>query len=430
MDVSGDLTRAHEGGAPAALGAGAWRGLFLLTLIFTINSLDRSAMIVVIEPIKHEFHLKDSQLGLLTGLVFGATYAVFAIPLGALADRVNRRNLLAGLLAVWSLATIACGLARNFAMLLGARMLVGVAESGASPASNSMISDLFPPNRRATAVAIFFLGPPVGATLSFLIGSAVAESFGWRMTFLLAGLPGVVLAALLPFIMRHPERGATDDAVQAEAAAAGTVLGGLRNLFANPALACVFIAITLSTLVTVSVSAWYASVLIREHALSLKEAGTAMALGTGVCGGIGVALSGRIADGFTKGRTRGLLLFISITLTLTLVFAVAAVASPVTWVAIAALCAFGVFHLAHLGPSFSVLLNTTPNRDRGVVVAALQVSANFLGGGLGPWATGGLSDHFNGPNALSHALLVVLPALLVAVGLFLAASRLVKAPAV
>jgi predicted MFS family arabinose efflux permease len=424
LDVGAELSRARDAAAPAALGEGAWRGLILLTLIFTINSLDRSAMIVVIEPIKHEFHLKDSQLGLLTGLAFGATYAVFAIPLGTLADRLNRRNLLAGLLAVWSLATAACGLARNFAMLLAARMVVGAAESGASPASNSMISDLFPPNRRATAVAIFFLGPPLGAMIAFKVGSAVATAFGWRMTFLLAGLPGLVLAALLLLIMRHPPRGTTDSAAQA--VGAGTVLGGLRNLFANPVLTCVFIAITISTLVTTSFQAWYASLLIREHGFTLKEAGTAMAFGASLFGGIGVACSGRIADWVSKGEARGLLLFTATTLSLTLVSSLVAVASPVTPVAMAALCAFGFFSLAHLGPSFAVLLNTTPNRDRGVVVAALQISANFLGAGLGPWAAGGLSDHFGGPNALSQALLVVMPTLAISVALFLAAWRMAR----
>jgi predicted MFS family arabinose efflux permease len=417
LDVGLGKIKAVEG---AALGRGAWRALFLIALICMINSLDRAVMVVVIEPIKHEFHLRDSQIGLLTGLAFGASYAVFAIPLGALADRVNRRNLLACLLALWSLATVACGLARNFVTLLAARMVVGAAESGGAPASNSMISDLFPPERRATAMAIYFMAPALGAASAFLVGGAVAQAYGWRAVLLLAGVPGLLLAAILVRVMRHPERGAT------EAAATpgdGSILGGLRQLFSNPTLVCSIFAYTLAAAITTGFSSWFPSLLIREHGLSLKHAAAAMALSSGLFAVLGVGVGGRIADAVAKGRSGRLLLFSCLTLTLAMVCGVFAVTASSVPAAIAGLCGFGLFNMAHNGPMMAVLLNATPNRNRGVAVASLQVSTNFLGTGLGPWVVGLLSDRYAGPHALSHAVLTVLPAELVAVALCLIAWR-------
>jgi predicted MFS family arabinose efflux permease len=420
LDVGAGTTQTVE---PATLGKGAWWSLFLICLICMINSLDRAVMVVVIEPIKHEFHLKDSQLGLLTGLAFGASYAVFAIPLGGLADRMNRRNLLAILLAAWSLGTAACGLARDFVTLLVARMVVGAAESGSPPTTNSMISDLFPPHRRATAMALYFTAPAIGASLAFLVGGHVAQAYGWRAAFLMAGVPGLLLAAILVMVMRHPERGATEAAATP---AEGSVLGGLRQLVSNPALVCSIFAYTLAAAVTTGVSSWFPSLLIREHGLSLQTAASTMALGTGLFSILGVGLGGRIADAVAKGRSGRLLLFTCVTLTLALACGVFAVTARSTPLAIAGLCGFGLFNMAQNGPMLAVLLNATPNRNRGVAVAGLQVSTNFLGTGLGPWTVGMLSDHYTGPRALSHAVLTVLPAELAAVTLCLIAWRILQ----
>jgi predicted MFS family arabinose efflux permease len=426
LDVGANTTGTAEGGPSAKLGQGAWLGLFLLTLIFMINCIDRAAIVVIVEPLKHEFQLKDGQMGLLIGLAYGASYAVFAIPLGAMADRVNRRDLLAILLAIWSAATVACGFARNFAMLLVARMVMGAAESGGSPCSNSMIADLFPPNRRATAVAIFFTAPAIGGALAFMGGSIVAQAYGWRSIFLLAGVPGLVLAAVLVLVMRHPARGETDGVGAGGAAEPGSMLGGLRKLIADPVLMYVVLAFTLATVVTVCFLSWFPSLLIREHGLSLKQAGAAIGLGTGLFGVLGVGLSGRAADAFAKGRSGRLMLFSSMTLATSLVCAVLAVTTRSAPLAIAGFCGFGLFNMAHVGPMMAVLLNTVPNRDRGVLVATLQVAANFVGTGMGPWIGGLLSDAYSGPHALSHAVLTVLPVELVAMALCLAGWRVLS----
>jgi predicted MFS family arabinose efflux permease len=405
---------------PASVAA-QWYGLALLTLVYTVNQIDRSSMIVVLEPIKHEFALSDGQLGFLTGLAFAMVYAVFAIPVGMLADRVNRRNLLAGLLAVWSLMTIACGLARDFALLLAARMCVGAAEAGASPVSSSIISDLFPPQRRATAVAVYFIGTPISSIVSFLFGSAIASAFGWRATFFLAGSLGLVLTPLLLLIMREPHRGGADAHEPAAAHAPGAARAGLRELFASPVLLCVFAGMTLATLVSTAYQAWALSLLIREHGMALKSAGAAIAVCFGVCGALGAASTGPLADAYAKGDSRRLLLFTAAVMLAVMGCELLAAMAGSRTLAIAGLVGFGLFNLGGLGPGFSVVLNTSSPANRGMMIAVQQVVVTLLGAGVGPWAAGMLSDRYGGARSISEALATLAPIMVIASGFNLAA---------
>jgi predicted MFS family arabinose efflux permease len=386
--VNGPIT-----GADAASGASAtrppgaaarWWGLALLTAIYAVNQIDRFSVIVILEPIKHEFALNDGQLGVLTGLGYALVYAMFAIPVGALADRVNRRNLLAGLLMIWGLMTVVCGLARNFGMLLAARMLVGAAEAGTSPVSSSIISDLFPPQRRATAVAVYFLGTPIGSIISLLIGSVVASAMGWRATFLLAGAPALILAPLLLVIMREPRRGAADHpAPEDQPRAKGSVRAGLGELFRNPVLLCVVAGGALCTLVSSAFQAWTVSLLIREHGMSLKLAGATAAACIGLCSAVGAIVSGPLADRYAKGDSRRLLLFTAAVMLGAFVSELVAARGASIGVVIVGLVGVGLFSLASLGPIFSVVLNTSSPANRGLMIAAQQVAVTLIGGGGG-----------------------------------------------
>jgi predicted MFS family arabinose efflux permease len=398
--------------------AARWYGLTLLLLVYSINSMDRFTVLVVMEPIKHEFRLTDAQLGFMSGLAYALIYSVFAIPVGMLADRFNRRNLLAGLLTVWSLMTAACGLARNFTMLLAARMVVGAAEAGASPVSSSIISDLFPPDRRATAVAIYFIGTPIASIITFLFGSAIASSFGWRATFLLAGVPGLILAVLLFAIMKEPTRGAFEVERQP---ASGSPFSGFRELFGSPVLICVIVGMSLATLVSTALQAWAVSIFIREHGFTLKQAGATVALTVGLCGGIGAACTGPLADAIAKGDRRRLLLFTAGIMTLAMFSELTVARAPTTVIAFAGMVGFGLTNLGGLGPGFSVVLNTTTPANRGLMIAAQQVSVTLIGAGVGPWALGLLSDRYGGPHSVSLALATLTPITLVGAGLNLAA---------
>jgi predicted MFS family arabinose efflux permease len=414
-----DETAGRDAETYGRVGVQQWYALTLLTLMFAVNSIDRNVLSVVQEQIKHEFVLTDSQLGVLHGLAFGATYAVFAIPLGLLADRVSRRNLLAAIMALWSLATAAAGFAGNYGNLLASRMMIAAAESGTSPAATSLISDLFPPNRRATAVAIFFIGPAIGLTVSFLFGGLLAAAYGWRAAFLVAGIPGLVLSALLLLTLRDPKRGGMDVGAKAEPASAKEAI---RHILGNPTISLVFAAVTLSAMGVSSMAVWAASMLIRNHGLPISAAGAAVAVCVGISSGLGVAAGGPLADRYAKGDPRRALRFAAGAVLTTLAFAVVAILSTSTTVALVGLTAFGATHLAYVGPSFGVVLNASHARLRGVTIAMLQICVNLIGG-LGPWLIGVLSDAYGGPQSLRWALITAMPELVAACILYLLASH-------
>jgi predicted MFS family arabinose efflux permease len=181
--------------------------LMVLTLVYTFNHVDRQILVILLEPIKTELGLKDSQLGMLTGIAFAAFYATLGIPVAMWADRGNRRNIIALALTVWSGMTALSGLSQSYWQLLVARMGVGVGEAGGTPPATSMIADLYPPQERATALGVYTTGIGLGVMLGFALGGLVYEAYGWRMAFFVAGVPGLLLALLVRFTIREPLRG-------------------------------------------------------------------------------------------------------------------------------------------------------------------------------------------------------------------------------
>ena len=183
-----------------------WYILLILTLVYSLNHVDRQIMVILSEPIKQEFGLSDTQIGLLTGIVFAFFYAVLGIPFAAWADRGNRRNIVALSLSIWSGMTALSGFAGSFWQLAIARMGVGIGEAGGTPPATAMIADVFPPKRRALALGIYTTGISLGILIGFILGGAIAAKYGWRMAFFVAGVPGLVLALLLMFTVAEPRR--------------------------------------------------------------------------------------------------------------------------------------------------------------------------------------------------------------------------------
>ena len=181
--------------------------LGLLTLTYALNFVDRQILAILQEPIKAELGLSDSQLGLLTGFAFAVFYVVCGIPIARWADRGVRRSIIALAIAVWSVMTGLCGLAQNYVQLLLARIGVGVGEAGGSPPAHSMISDIFPPAERATALSTYSVGINIGIMVGFLMGGWLNEFFGWRVAFLAVCVPGLVMALVLRLTLAEPERG-------------------------------------------------------------------------------------------------------------------------------------------------------------------------------------------------------------------------------
>ena len=190
-------------------------GLFMLTLVYAFNFIDRQILVILQEPIKLEMGLSDAQLGLLSGFSFALVYITAGIPIAYWADRSNRRNIIAGSLTIWSGMTALSGLAQNYSQLLLARIGVGIGEAGGSPPAHSMISDYYPPAQRATALAIYSTGIYLGVAAGFLLGGVISQVYGWRTAFMAAGLPGVVLAVVLLLTVREPVRGRWESAPRA-----------------------------------------------------------------------------------------------------------------------------------------------------------------------------------------------------------------------
>lgn len=193
--------------------------LVLLAIVYTLNQVDRQIIAVLAEPIKHELMLSDTELGFLTGAAFALLYSISGIPLAYFADRVNRRNLVALTLTLWSAMTAICGLAQSFAQLAAARLLVGVGEAGCSPPAHSMIADMFGKAHRARALSIYALGIPIGSLGGLLIGGILNDLYGWRSALFIVAIPGIIMALLLRFTVMEPRRGASENIAESHVAA-------------------------------------------------------------------------------------------------------------------------------------------------------------------------------------------------------------------
>src|SRR5262245_49446593 len=189
-----------------------WYALGVLFVVYVFNFIDRSVLSILLQPIKDELHVSDTALGFLTGFAFAAFYTGFGLPIARLADKGVRRNILVTCLAIWSAMTALCGFAQNFLHLLLARIGVAVGEAGGSPPSHSMISDMFPQHRRATALGIYALGIPVGSMIGYLAGGWINDALSWRQAFMLVGAPGLLLALVVRFTLREPPRGMSEAA--------------------------------------------------------------------------------------------------------------------------------------------------------------------------------------------------------------------------
>ena len=205
QDTESDTTTATLN--PYSSSKSAYYALGLLTVVYSFNFIDRQLLAILQEAIKEELSLSDSQLGLLTGFAFAAFYVIAGIPIARWADRSNRRNIVALSLFIWSFMTALSGMVNNYIQLLLARIGVGIGEAGGSPPSHSIISDIFPPHRRATAIGFYSMGVNIGILFGFLAGGWLNEFFGWRVAFLVVGAPGILLAILVRFTLAEPIRG-------------------------------------------------------------------------------------------------------------------------------------------------------------------------------------------------------------------------------
>ena len=275
--------------------------LGILLIGYIINFVDRSILSLLLEPIKLELALTDSQLGFLGGLAFAVFYTFLGIPIAALADRRSRVKILAVSMVIWSAMTAICGLANNFLTLLLARIGVGIGEAGASPPSHSLISDYFPIETRATALSIYALGIPLGTMIGSFVGGWGADTVGWRYTFFLVGVPGIIFAFIVWFTLREPPRGMSDIKLDAPSAPPintappPPVSTVLKLLWSKTSFRHLAFAAGLHAFVSYGAGTWNAPFFIRIHEMSLTDIGSILALIAGI-GAIGTFFGGYISD--------------------------------------------------------------------------------------------------------------------------------------
>ncbi|MGF1455766.1 MAG: spinster family MFS transporter [Alphaproteobacteria bacterium] len=406
------------GGTVSVLGlkiAGRHIALAILTLIYILNYMDRQILSVLLQPIKEEFGVSDGTLGLLSGVTFALFYATLGIPIALLADRVNRRNVIAISLTVFSLMTVLCGMATQFWHLLLARIGVGIGEAGTSPPSHSMIADLYPPEQRATALAVYATGVNIGLMLGFFGAGWLNELYGWRSAFLVAGVPGLVLAVIALIALKEPVRGAADLRAMPPAAprpkqpavGAMTVLG---TMWSKPSFRHLSFAGALFAFVGYGAVAWTPAFLIRTHGLTTGEVGTILSLMYGVLGLIGTIVGGGLADRLSKRDMRWQMGVPALAILASTPFGLGFFLSDDTTTALLFYTVPVLVGTVYLGPTFGSTQALAPLRMRAAAAALLLFILNIIGLGLGPWILGVLSDALRpqfGQDSLRYAMLIV-----------------------
>jgi MFS family permease len=400
-----------------------------LGVLFAVNVLnfyDRQALGALVEPIRREFGLSDTQIGALTTL-FTVVYAVVGLPLGRLADTWSRRKLLAIGVAAWTALTAAGGLAGSYAALLVSRLGVGVGEAVCAPAATSWIGDLVPPKRRAAALSFFMLGVPIGSMLSFSISGPVGQAYGWRPAMVLAALPGLVLAPAL-LMLREPRRGAAETAV-AKLSPSLLRIVTLRWIIASGALVN-FSLYALSTFLP--------AFLTRHHGLSIAQSGLWAGIGSGVAGVAGGLAAGAWGDRVARYHAHGRLTTAAIAALVAAPAAALGIASPAGAAAFAILLlmlAYGLLNM-YYGLVYAAIQDIVPPARRGAAMALYFMAMYLCGASFGPLLTGWLSDYLAGRALLAgvaaesaraaglHQAMYVIPALsLVLAAVLWAGSR-------
>lgn len=385
----------------------AWYTLALLTLVYIFNIADRFVVSTLIEPIKAELHLSDSAIGFLTGTALAIFYTGMGIPLGMIADRVDRRKLVAVSLAIWSIMTAACGMAQNFTQLMLARIGVGTGEAGGTPASQSMIADLFPFSRRVLATSIFTLGAAGGSYLGGTFGGAIADSHGWRAALYALGAPGIVLALLVRFTLKEPAR----EVSPAERDAAPTLKETLRYIGQQRSLVHVLIAGTVVTYWGWGLLWWAPAFLARSHHLGIGAAGGIVGSISGLGGALGVIVGGLSIHFLSRFDARWQVWVVGFATLIGTAASVMAFGAKDLWVARMSLWVFVPVAYLNLGPLFSLTQSLVPSRMRGLCCAILLFGANVANLALAPQIVGILSDLFAtelgaGVESLRYALLL------------------------
>lgn len=401
----------------ASSSAHGWRShytLALLLAVYTMSFIDRNIMGILMQPIKEEFQVSDTAMGLLSGLTFALFYSALAVPFGRYADRANRRNVVAWCCAAWSVMTGLCGTATGYWSLALARVGVAVGEAGGTSPSIAMVADHYPPAQRGRAMGVYWLGPQLGILLGLTIGGWIAQHHGWRAAFLWMALPGLLFAVLLRFTGTEPRRGRWDapadglggagDAGDAGAGAARQepLAGMLRSMWASAAFRRITLGGLLMGFAGYGIGIWMPAFLVRTHGMTLQGAGIVMGLLGGVMAALGALLCGWLSDRLSRRDARWRLgvpvlgCLLSVPSVLAFFFTEPGPAwtlgSLVVPHAVGWYMLFGITAVWWSAPVFAVLSELIAPQRRATGMSVFNLGLTMVGAGLGPLVVGVLSD--------------------------------------
>ncbi len=416
------------GNQPAPIPKRAWVVLGMLSFVYVINFLDRQLMPILAKPIQDTMHFTDGQLGLIGGFYFAVVYCFISIPIGFLADKTSRSKVLAVSCAIWSAATMSCGLAANYLQFAVARMTVGFGEAGGVPPSYAIISDYFPANRRGIALGIFNTGPGIGAALGVAFGASIAAAFSWRYAFIVLGGVGILAAIAVLLIVREPPRGGLDP-VSAHPVKKSGFWDTFAMFFSRKPLVLAALGGGVTQIITYGLQNFAVLFLMREKGMTLTEVAAYYSLVV-LVGMTGAMISGgAMVDRLTKRSKAAYALIPGVALIFAAPLYIAFVSSS-SWSSACWFLVATVF-LNHFFLSANVTLVQQEVRpDQRVMSGALLLLVmNFIGLGLGPTYVGAASDFFRASHpghSLQLALFTLLPFYLVAISLFFALARVLR----
>lgn len=373
--------------------------LALLLLAYIFNFLDRQILGILAQPIKADLDLSDTEFGAIGGLAFALLYSVLGVPLAYLADRTSRSGVIAGALAVWSGFTALCGTATGYWQLFLYRLGVGVGEAGGVAPSYALISDYFPPERRARALAIFSLGIPIGLAAGTMIGAYIASAVDWRAAFVTMGIAGIILAPILRHFVRDLPRPAH--------AAGSAPLGEVFPMLAKkPVFWLLAFAASASSLCGYGLALWIPSVLIRSFGLDLISTANFLASLILIGGTAGVFAGGWLADRLGQGDRGWYARLPAIAWLITAPTFALGLLAPNLWLAWPLLLIPNGLNILWLGPVTTAVQHLVPRAMRATASACFLLINNLIGLGVGPLLIGRLSDALKqtyGVDALRNA---------------------------
>ena len=399
--------------------------LVMLTLIYAFNFADRQILVILQESIKNEWHLSDTELGLLSGFIFAIFYVVLGIPIARYADQGNRRNIVAGSLGLWSIMTAISGYAGNFIQLLLARMGVGVGQAGESPAAHAMISDYFPLEKRSNALSIYSIGLYIGILIAFLMGGYLNQHFGWRTAFLVMGVPGIIFSLLFYFTVKEPKKGATD-VRESTSGKTYSLQTALKLLFSNSIFLYLAIAIALHIFCIFALLNWAPSFLSRLHGMNSIHIGVSLGLIFGLSGAIGTYVRKLLTDRLGKRDKRYTLKVPAYSILISILFTAGALFFQNNYLTLFCLGVSAFLQSMYLGPFIAVAHSLVPASMRALSSAIVFFMLNLFGLGFGPLVVGIISDLLQpsmGIESLRWALSIILLVNVASAVLFFAAAR-------